>query len=58
MYKADQGRERVRAKAGGGNNLFGGVNAGGANTAAAATTDSPPTDNADAEPFTIDNLEA
>ena len=57
MYKAAQGRERVRSKAGGGKNSFGGVNAGGANTAAAATN-SPPTDDASAEPFTVDKLEA
>ena len=59
MYKSAQGRERVRAKAGGGKNYFGGVNAGGANTAAAAAaTNSPPTDDAGAEPFTVDKLEA
>ena len=46
----------MRAKAGGGRNSFGGVNADGANTTAAAT-DSPPTDNIAAEPFTVDELE-
>ena len=58
MYKAAQGRDRVRAKDGGIKNSFGGINAGGANTAAAAATNSPPTDNAGAEPFTVDELEA
>ena len=57
MYKSVHGRERVRAKVGGGKNSFGGVNASGANTAAAAT-DSPPTDDAGAEPFTVNELEA
>ena len=47
----------MRSKAGGGKNSFGGVNAGGANTAAAAT-DSPPTDDAGAETFTVNKLEA
>ena len=59
MYKAAQGRELVRAKAGGGKNSFGGVNAGGSNTtAAAAATNSPPTDDAGAETFTVNNREA
>ena len=57
MYKTVQGRERVRAKSGGGKNSFGGVNADGANTTA-ADTDSLPTDDAGAEPFTVDKLEA
>ena len=57
MYKAAQGRERVRAKAGGGKNSFGVVNAGGANTSAAATN-SMPTDDAGVEPFTVHDLEA
>ena len=57
MYKAPQGRERVRSKAGGVKNSFGGVNAGGANTAAAATN-YPLTDDAGAEPFAIDEVEA
>ena len=47
----------MRAKAGGVKNSFGGVNSGGANTAAAATK-YPPTDDAGAEPFTVDKLEA
>ena len=47
----------MRAKAGDGQNSFGGVNDGGANTAAAAT-DSPPTDDAGAETLTVDDLEA
>ena len=59
MYKAAQGRELVRAKAGGGKNSFGGVNAGGSNTAAAAAaTNSPPTDDAGAETFTVNKVEA
>ena len=57
MYKAAQGRERVRSKAGGSKNSFGGVNAGSANTTAAAT-DSLPADDAGAEPFTVNKLEA
>ena len=57
MYKVAQGRDRVRAKSGGGNNSFGGLNAGGANAAAAATN-SPPTEDSGAEPFTVDELEA
>ena len=57
MYKAAQGRERVRAKVGGGKNSFGGVNTGNANTAAAATN-SPLTDDAGDEPFTVEKLEA
>ena len=57
MYKAAQGRERVQAKAGGGNNSSGGVNAGGANAAAAATNYLP-IEYAGAKPFTIDELEA
>ena len=56
MYKSAQGREHARAKARDGKNSFGGVNADGANTAATAT-DSPPTNNAGAEPFTVDELE-
>ena len=57
MYKAAHGRERVRAKAGGGKNSFGGVKAGGANTAAAATNYLP-TKDAGAKPFTVYKLEA
>ena len=57
IYKAAQGRECVRSKAGGGKNSFGGVNASGANTVAAATN-SPPTDASGAETFTIDEVEA
>ena len=57
MCKSAQGRERVRSKAGGGKNSFGGVNASGANTTAAAT-DSLPTNSAGDKPFTVDELEA
>ena len=57
----------MRAKVGGGNNSFGGVNPGGANAAgsiqptlstAAAATDSPPTDDASDDLFTVSKLEA
>ena len=67
LYKAAQGRERVRAKAGGGTDSFGGVNPGDSNAAgdtkpkpnaAAAATDAPPTDNAGDKPFTVGELEA
>ena len=47
----------MRAKAGGGRNSFGGVNADGANTTAAATV-SLPTEDAGAKPFSVDDLEA
>ena len=57
MYKAAQGREPVGAKDGGGKNSFGSVNASGANAAAAAT-DSLPTEDAGAEPSTVDEIEA
>ena len=57
MYKVAQGRECVRAKAGDGMSSFGGVNDGGINTAAAATV-SLPTEDAGAEPFSVDDLEA
>ena len=57
MYKAAQGKERVRAKAGCGNISFGGVNAFSANTSAAATN-FPLTDDAGAEQFNVDKLEA
>ena len=56
MYKSAQGRERVREKAGRGNNSFGGVNAFSANTSDAAT-DSPLTDDSGAEPFNVDDME-
>ena len=70
MYKAAQGRERVRTKAGSGKDSFVGVNPGGANAATAATakvgganaaaaaTNSPPMGDAGAEPFAVDELEA
>jgi len=57
MYKAAQGKERVRAKAAGGKDSFGGSNAGSAN----AATNNTPTGGSGADDntaFTVDDLEA
>jgi len=55
MYKTAQGRERVRVKAAGGANAFGGNNEGGANAASAA---GDKRDNSDETAVSIGDLEA
>ena len=55
MYKAAQGRERVRIKAAGGTNAFGGNNEGGANAASAASDERA---NPDKTAASIGDLEA
>jgi len=55
MYKAAQGKERVRVKAAGGTNTFGGNNEGGANAASAADEERT---NPDGAAASIGDLEA
>jgi hypothetical protein len=63
MYKAAQAKERVRARASGGTNSFGGSNAGGANAATGNNTSDGAAGGADADEdngaaFTVEDLEA